>query len=174
MYPAWEPRPLLKILRFVLAIALVVWLFRQVRKPSGWLGRRVVRAMNLGHAKMTDWALQQVNIPKNAAILDIGCRGGWTVRKLATLASEGKVTGLDYSDASVAVSRDTKAKYNGAWRWSSSGMRKKLLQILSSTKCRSKRQRRSSAIHSVASFPTRAIRLKKSASRCWVFHEIVV
>jgi ubiquinone/menaquinone biosynthesis C-methylase UbiE len=101
---------LLKILRFVLIIVLVVWLFRQVRKPSGWLGRRMVRALNLGHAKMTDWALQQVSVPKNAAILDVGCGGGRTVRKLAALASEGKVIGLDYSDASVAVSRDTNAK----------------------------------------------------------------
>ena len=26
-----------------------------VRKPSGWLGRRVVRAMNLSHVTMADW-----------------------------------------------------------------------------------------------------------------------
>jgi SAM-dependent methyltransferase len=101
---------LLTILRFVLIIVLVVWLFRQVRKPSGWLGRRIVQGMNVGHAKMTDWALQQVSVPKNAAILDVGCGGGWTVRKLAALASDGKVIGLDYSAASVAVSRETNAK----------------------------------------------------------------
>src|SRR6516225_5761397 len=28
---------------------LAAWVFRQFRKPSGWLGRRVVRAMNLSH-----------------------------------------------------------------------------------------------------------------------------
>ena len=88
---------------------LAAWVFRQVRKPSGWLGRRVVRAMNIGHAAMTDWGLQQVNVPKNAAILDVGCGGGSTVRKLAAMAFEGKVTGLDYSAASVAVSRETNA-----------------------------------------------------------------
>lgn len=101
---------MLLILRLVLAVLLVAWLFQQVRKPSGWLGRRVVRAMNLSHATMTDWGLQQVTVPKNAAILDVGCGGGWTVRKLVALAPEGKVVGLDYSSASVAVSRDTNAR----------------------------------------------------------------
>ena len=95
------------ILKLVLVILLVALMFRQVRKPSGWLGRRIVRAMNRTHATMTDWGLQQVTVPKTADILDIGCGGGSTVRKLALLAPEGKVTGLDYSAASVAVARET-------------------------------------------------------------------
>jgi ubiquinone/menaquinone biosynthesis C-methylase UbiE len=94
---------------------LAFWLFLQVRKPSGWLGRRVVRAMNLGHAKLTDWGLQEVIVAKNAAILDVGCGGGYTVRKLATMAPEGKVVGLDYSAASVAVSRQTNAGEIEGW-----------------------------------------------------------
>jgi ubiquinone/menaquinone biosynthesis C-methylase UbiE len=98
------------ILKLVIAILLVAWLFRQVRKPSGPLGKRVVRAMNLGHSTMTDWGLQQVIVSENAAILDIGCGGGRTVSKLATLAPAGKVVGLDYSPASVAVSRETNAE----------------------------------------------------------------
>jgi ubiquinone/menaquinone biosynthesis C-methylase UbiE len=98
-----------RILRLALLLLMIAWLFRQVRKPSGPLGKRVVRAMNLGHSKMTDWALQQVTVPKNAAILDVGCGGGRTVQRLAALAPEGNVVGLDYSAASVAVSRDTNA-----------------------------------------------------------------
>jgi ubiquinone/menaquinone biosynthesis C-methylase UbiE len=104
------------ILRLVVAILLVVWLFRQVRTPSGLLGRRVVRAMNLGHSTMTDWGLEQVTVPRNAAILDIGCGGGRTVHRLAALAPEGEVVGLDYSAASVTVSRDTNAQGIAAGR----------------------------------------------------------
>jgi ubiquinone/menaquinone biosynthesis C-methylase UbiE len=100
---------LLKVLQLVLALLLVAWVLRQFRKPSGWLGRRVVRAMNLGHAALVDWGLQRLSVPKDAAILDVGCGGGRTVGSLAALASEGNVIGLDYSRASVAVSRNTNA-----------------------------------------------------------------
>lgn len=99
-----------KLFELVLLILLVAWLFRQVRKPSGWLGKRVVWAMNLSHASMTEWGLQQFEVPPNAAILDVGCGGGETVRRLAALAPEGTVIGLDYSTASVAVSLDTNAR----------------------------------------------------------------
>ena len=94
----------------------MLWLFRQVRKPSGPLGRRVVRAMNLTHATMTDWALQQVTLPKDAVVLDVGCGRGRTVQKLAALAPEGKVVGLDYSAATVAISRDMNAQQIEAGR----------------------------------------------------------
>jgi SAM-dependent methyltransferase len=98
------------------SILLIARVFRQVRRPSGPLGRRVVRAMNLGHSTMTDWGLQQVAVPKNATILDVGCGGGRTVQKLVELAPEGKVAGLDYSAASVSVSRNTNADSIAAGR----------------------------------------------------------
>lgn len=72
--------------------------------------------MNLSHGPMTDWGLQQVLVPKSAAVLDIGCGGGSTVQRLAALAPEGKVVGLDYSAASIAVSRDTNANEIDAGR----------------------------------------------------------
>lgn len=100
---------MLHILKLVFMILMILWVFRQVRKPSGPLGRRAVRAMNLSHARMTDWGLEQVIAPKNALILEVGCGGGRTVRRLAALAPDGRVVGLDYSSASVAVSRDTNA-----------------------------------------------------------------
>jgi ubiquinone/menaquinone biosynthesis C-methylase UbiE len=101
---------MLVIVKVTIAVLLIAWLFRQVRKPSGWFGKRVVRAMSLGHARMTDWGLQQVTVLRDAEALDIGCGGGWTVHKLAVLAPQGKVTGLDYSPASVAVSCETNAE----------------------------------------------------------------
>jgi ubiquinone/menaquinone biosynthesis C-methylase UbiE len=75
----------------------------QCGKPTGWLGRFTLWRMNVSHSKLTDWGLAHVSIEKRYTILDIGCGGGRTVKKLATIASEGKVYGVDYSDESVAA-----------------------------------------------------------------------
>ena len=98
---------MLRIFRLGLAILLLFWLFRQVRRPSGPLGRRMVRTWNLSHATLTDWGLQQVILPKNGVMLDVGCGGGRTVRRLSALATEGRVIGLDLSTASATIAQDT-------------------------------------------------------------------
>jgi SAM-dependent methyltransferase len=80
---------------------------RQCRKPAGWLGRVTARGMNRSHSELTDWGLRHVSIAQDATILDVGCGGGGTVKKLAGIAIRGKVYGIDYSEESVAVSRRT-------------------------------------------------------------------
>lgn len=82
-------------------------LISQCQKPTGWLGQLILWNMNSRHSKVTDWGLSHVSIPKQNIILDAGCGGGRTVGKLAAIATEGKVYGLDYSEASVAVAKRT-------------------------------------------------------------------
>ena len=82
-------------------------LLNQMRNPTGWLGRWNLRNMNDRHSKLTDWGLEHVSIANDATILDIGCGGGRTIHKLANLATNGKVYGVDYSETSVAASRRT-------------------------------------------------------------------
>jgi SAM-dependent methyltransferase len=77
----------------------------QCRKPTGWFGIATAWGMNRGHSEMTDWGLDHISIEKHDTILDVGCGGGETVRKLAVIALEGKVYGIDFSEASVKVSR---------------------------------------------------------------------
>jgi ubiquinone/menaquinone biosynthesis C-methylase UbiE len=98
------------IVKLALCALLILWVFRQVRKPTGLIGERVVRAMNQAHAAMTDWGLTQVPIGKGDTILDVGCGGGRTVGRLAALAGEGSVDGIDYSAASVAASQKMNAR----------------------------------------------------------------
>jgi ubiquinone/menaquinone biosynthesis C-methylase UbiE len=83
----------------------------QCRKPSGLFGRLVLWDMNRHHSKLTDWGLSHVSISPTDRILDIGCGGGRTIDKLATIASAGKVHGIDYSEQSVAAAR----KINARW-----------------------------------------------------------
>ena len=63
--------------------------------------------MNLRHSKVTDWGLSHVVVDSRDTILDVGCGGGRTIRKLAAIATRGKVYGIDHSEASVAASRKT-------------------------------------------------------------------
>jgi ubiquinone/menaquinone biosynthesis C-methylase UbiE len=88
----------------------------QCRKPTGWLGRFVLRNMNSRHSKVTDWGLSYISVEKHHTVLDVGCGGGKTVSKLAALASQGKVYGIDYSRESVVVARKTNKKWIGAGR----------------------------------------------------------
>jgi len=93
------------IVKLALFVLLIAWVLGQVRKPTGPLGQRTVRAMNQSHAAMTDWGLAQIPIGKSDTILDVGCGGGRTVSKLAALAAEGSVTGIDVSAVSVEASQ---------------------------------------------------------------------
>ena len=75
----------------------------QCRKPSGPLGWLVLRLMNASHSKVTDWGLSHVHIRSDDTVLDVGCGGGRTVRKLAALAPNGKIYGVDHSCSAVAA-----------------------------------------------------------------------
>jgi SAM-dependent methyltransferase len=79
----------------------------QCRQPRGWLGRFILRNMNARHSKVTDWGLSHIAVRKRDTVLDIGCGGGRTVSKLAALAGDGRVYGVDYSRDSVAVATRT-------------------------------------------------------------------
>ena len=67
--------------------------------------------MNLSHSKLTDWGLAHISIENHDTILDVGCGGGRTVGKLAAIAKQGKVYGVDYSEESVAVTKKTNARW---------------------------------------------------------------
>lgn len=78
----------------------------QCQKPSGWVGRLLARRMNSGHSKLTDWGLSHVAVRENDIVLDVGCGGGRTVSKLAAMAAQGKVYGVDFSRDSLAIARE--------------------------------------------------------------------
>jgi ubiquinone/menaquinone biosynthesis C-methylase UbiE len=88
----------------------------QCRKPSGFFGRFILWDMNRHHSKLTDWGLSHVEIEKTDTILDVGCGGGRTINKLASMATAGMVHGVDYSEASVAAARKTNRRLIDASR----------------------------------------------------------
>ena len=94
-----------RVLYWASLFVLVLYILNQVRKPTKWVGRVFLWIMNHSHSGLTDWGLEHVQVEKNFTILDVGCGGGRTIEKLAALAIEGTVSGVDYSAGSVAASR---------------------------------------------------------------------
>jgi ubiquinone/menaquinone biosynthesis C-methylase UbiE len=85
-------------------------MLNQVRKPTKWTGKVIVRIMNKSHLKLTDWGLAHFNVMKEYTILDVGCGGGITIKKLAKLAPLGKIYGIDYAHGSFIASCEENAE----------------------------------------------------------------
>lgn len=76
---------------------------RQVKKPTRFVGRIFARMMNSSHSALTNWALTHLKIDKGGTVLDVGCGGGGTIEKLAQIATA--VYGVDYAPGSVGESQ---------------------------------------------------------------------
>ncbi len=79
--------------------------FSQCARPEGFLGRLMLRFMNFGHAPLTNWGLSQVTFQDQWTMLDIGCGGGATLKRLLKRSRDAKVYGIDISAESIAKAR---------------------------------------------------------------------
>ncbi len=79
-------------------------------KPEGAAGEKMLRYMNEEHTPLTLWALDLFDYGKKDRILDIGCGGGMTLKRLSKRIPEGRLFGVDYSGISVALSKETNEK----------------------------------------------------------------
>src|SRR5436190_10053961 len=103
-------RSMFQLVKFVAVAVAVLLVIRQCRKPAWFLGRLFARGMNRSHVDLTTWGLRSIPLQEDFTILDVGCGGGQTIATLAALAVLGKVYGVDYSSASIAVARKTNAR----------------------------------------------------------------
>ena len=69
--------------------------------PKGFLGRMMLVSMDKEHLPMAQWALEQIKIPDNGKVADIGCGGGYNIRRMLEMSAKAKFIGLDISDESV-------------------------------------------------------------------------
>lgn len=75
------------------------------RKPQGEEGARMLWRMNESHWALTGWALDFFEFGEQETVLDIGCGGGATLKRLSERVRSGHLTGADYSGVSVEESR---------------------------------------------------------------------
>ena len=78
-------------------------------KPTGKAGADMLRYMNEEHSDLTLWALDLLDYDNKDRVLDVGCGGGATLRLLRERIPDGHLTGVDYSDVSVTLSRELNA-----------------------------------------------------------------
>ena len=65
--------------------------------------------MNYTHAPLTNWGLKLVNIQDGWTMLDVGCGGGFTIRRLLKRSKDAQVYGIDISEESVAKAKKVNA-----------------------------------------------------------------
>lgn len=75
-------------------------------KPHGEAGAEMLKEMNEHHSSVTTWALGFLDVKNGESILDIGCGGGETLRRLSEMNVSGKLTGVDHSEVSVTLSKE--------------------------------------------------------------------
>lgn len=73
--------------------------------PKGKMGRIMLSMMNFSHAPLTNWGLKFINFKDGWTMLDIGCGGGATIKRLLKHSKSSKVYGIDISQESVAKSK---------------------------------------------------------------------
>lgn len=68
-------------------------------------------SMERGHRPVGEQAIQRMQIPTQATVLDVGCGSGWAARLMAERAREGRVIGIDVSDEMVRLAADESVDY---------------------------------------------------------------
>lgn len=84
--------------------------FNQCARPEGSLGRAMLCFMNYTHAPLTNWGLKLVNVQDGWTMLDVGCGGGFTIRRLLKRSKDAQVYGIDISEESVIKARQVNAE----------------------------------------------------------------
>jgi len=91
-------------------MGLTEFLAAQLRKPSGWVGRLVMgRFFNKFNVRINQLTIESLDIQATDHVLDIGFGGGFTISRMAALASAGKVCGVDMSETMV---RQAQARFS--------------------------------------------------------------
>lgn len=75
------------------------------RKPSGFFGRIAGNRMVQQHEPENNWTVTLLSVQPKDSILEIGFGAGATIQRIADLATEGYVAGVDFSRTMVHAAR---------------------------------------------------------------------
>lgn len=83
----------------------------QFSKPQGFLGKIILKRMNVWHASKTKWAMSFVNMYNKRTLLDVGCGGGAFIKHMLKTYPDLCAYGLDYSNVSVQTARKVNQRF---------------------------------------------------------------
>lgn len=78
---------------------------RQYRRPTGVVGRVIGRRMARDHQTENRWTVALLQAQSTNHILEVGFGPGLAIQELTKVVTEGRITGIDYSRAMVAMAR---------------------------------------------------------------------
>lgn len=81
--------------------------------PRGLLGRLMLVTMEKEHLPMAKWAFNLFEVPQTGTIVDLGCGGGYNVKRLLEKSQSAKVYGVDISAESVRKAKKINSKELG-------------------------------------------------------------
>jgi ubiquinone/menaquinone biosynthesis C-methylase UbiE len=79
---------------------------------NNWARAGKGESMEKGHRPVGEQAIELMQIPSGARVLDVGCGSGWASRLMAQKANKGRVVGIDISDEMVKVSSDSSTSFS--------------------------------------------------------------
>ncbi len=91
-------------------MGLLKSLFTNCANPQGRMGRAMLWFMNLCHGPLTNWGLDLIHFQDGWTMLDVGCGGGATLKRLLKRSKNSQVYGIDISKESVEKARKVNAQ----------------------------------------------------------------
>ena len=85
--------------------------FTNCAHPKGRMGRAMLKFMNCCHAPLTNWGLNLIDFHDEMTMLDIGCGGGATLKRLMARSQHANVYGIDISEESVTKAKKVNADF---------------------------------------------------------------
>lgn len=73
------------------------------RRPSGFVGQIIGNSMAEQHVAENDWTVSLLNVQPSDVILEVGFGPGIAIERVAALATQGHVAGVDFSRTMVAA-----------------------------------------------------------------------
>lgn len=81
--------------------------------PRGLIGRYMLKRMDKEHEPLALWGFEEIGIPQKSKILDIGCGGGFNIKRMLEMSPESRIYGLDISKESVKLAKSVNKKELG-------------------------------------------------------------